>query len=209
MVLGGIIGWFVPTIVKWLLKLPVIPLEKLFILITSLNSQWVSVVAAVIGIILGIILTLIIFSETLEVTVTENSIRLKLGDSINIIEKKDISAIYFEKKELFILDQNSFEIYRGIIESKEDKVREVLQNYKYPWSEQDPFSNQYQRWALGYPDFSEKINVLLHAREQALKEKKKDDAKYLREDLAKLGVVIKDERNGQYVRKVKGASDGK
>ncbi|GEM_PF-7079974 len=56
---------------------------------------------------------------------------------------------------------------------------------------------------LGHPDFPEKVNALLYAREQALKEDKKTNAKYLREDLAKLGVVIRDERNSQYVRLVK------
>lgn len=56
---------------------------------------------------------------------------------------------------------------------------------------------------LGHPDFPEKVNARLYAREHVLKEDKKKDAKYLREDLAKLGVVIRDERNGQYVRLVK------
>ncbi len=56
---------------------------------------------------------------------------------------------------------------------------------------------------LGHPDFPEKVNALLYAREHALKEDKKKDAKYLREDLAKLGVVIRDERNSQYVRLAK------
>ncbi|NGP46208.1 hypothetical protein G4V62_15070 [Bacillaceae bacterium SIJ1] len=33
-----------------------------------------------------------------------------------------------------------------------------------------------------------------------MREDKKKDAAYLREDLAKLGAVIRDERHGQYVR---------
>ncbi|WP_442752036.1 CysS/YqeB C-terminal domain-containing protein [Bacillus pseudomycoides] len=39
-----------------------------------------------------------------------------------------------------------------------------------------------------------------------MKEKKKVDAKYLREDLAQLGAVIRDERNGQYVRLAQNAN---
>jgi cysteinyl-tRNA synthetase len=51
-----------------------------------------------------------------------------------------------------------------------------------------------------HSDFPEKISALLYAREIALRNDKKKDAKQFQKDLAKLGIVIKDERNGQYVR---------
>lgn len=207
MALGGSIGWFIPAIAAWVLTLPIVPMEKLFLLITSFDSLWVSIVATMIGIIAGILLAFIIFEESLEVAIFDNSLRLKLGDNIETIEKKDILAIYLENKQLVILDLNSNELYRGFIETKEDNVQEAFQTYQYPWKEKDPFNDQYQRWVLGHPDFPEKINALLYAREHALKEKKKEDAKYLREDLAKLGVVIRDERNGQYVRLAKGTNN--
>src|SRR5699024_9258772 len=169
-------------------------------LIASFNSMWVSIVAALIGIIVGIMLTFIIFDENLEVTISDKNLHLKLGDKADTIEKKDISAIYMENKQLIILGQNSEELYREVIETKKDTVREAFKHYQYPWKEKDPFDSDYQRWVLGHPDFPEKINVLLYVREHALKEDKKKKAKDLRDDLAKLGVVIRDERNAQYVR---------
>ncbi|PEE39676.1 YqeB family protein [Bacillus pseudomycoides] len=205
MVLGGLIGWFIPTIADWILKLPVVPMEKLILLITSFNNLWVSIVATVLGIIVGVLLTFIIFDESLEVTLSNNSLQLKLGDNIETIEKKDISVIYMENKQLIILGQNSEELYREVFETRKETVRQTLLNYQYPWKEKDPFYSHYQRWVLGHPDFPEKINALLYAREFALKENKKENAKYLRKDLAKLGVVIRDERNGQYARLIKGA----
>ncbi|AIK39330.1 putative yqeB [Bacillus pseudomycoides] len=206
-ILGGLVGWFIPVIANWILKLPVVPMEKLFLFITSFNSLWVSIVASIIGIIIGMLLTLTIFDESLEVTISYTSLQLKLGDTVNTLEKSSISTIYMEDKQFIILGKNGNELYRAVIETKKGTVREALHNYHYPWEEKDPFHIEYQRWALGHPDFPEKINALLHARELALKEKKADTAKYLREDLAKLGVVIRDEKNGQYVRLIKDASD--
>ncbi|WP_026908118.1 YqeB family protein [Paucisalibacillus globulus] len=203
MILGGLIGWFIPVIADWLLNLPVVPWEKLIEFIASLNSLWISIVASIIGIIAGILLTLIIFEESLEVTITYENLLLKLGDKVDTLDKKDISTIYIENKQLIILGKNSNELYREVFETKIDTVRETFRNYQYPWKEKDPFEKEYQRWVLGHPDFPEKVNALLYAREHALKEDKKKDAKYLREDLAKLGVVIRDERNSQYVRIVK------
>jgi len=203
MVLGGLIGWFIPVIADWLLKLPVVPWEGLIEFIASLNSFWVSIAATIIGITVGVLLTLTIFEESLEVTITYDNLQLKLGDKVDIIDKKDISTIYIENKQLIILGKNSNELYREIFETKIDTVRETFRTYKYPWKEKDPFKKEYQRWVLGHPDFPEKLNALLYAREHALKEDKKKDAKHLREDLAKLGVVIRDEKNRQYVRLVK------
>lgn len=204
-VLGSLIGWFVPVIADWLLTLQIVPMEKLIELIASFKSLWVSIIAAIIGIIVGILLTLIIFSESLEVTVSYNSLQLKLGDKLDNIDKKDISAIYMENKQLVILGDSSNELYREVFDAKKEiVVQEAFNNYQYPWYEKDPFEGQYQRWVLGHPDFPEKISALLYARECTLREDKKKDAKYLRADLAKLGVVIRDENNGQYVRLAKG-----
>lgn len=206
MIVGGVIGWFMPIIADWLLKLPVVPLEIVVKLIAASNSFWVSIVTTIIGIVVGVLLTLIIFDETLEVTVSRDNLQLKLGDKVVTIAKKDISAIYLENKQLIILGQYSMELYREVIESKKDTIREAFQNYQYPWTEKDPFESEYQRWVLGHPDFPEKISAFLYAREHALKENKKKEAKHLRVDLAKLGAVIRDEKGVQYVRFAEGVN---
>ncbi|GEM_PF-2528799 len=88
MILGGLIGWFIPVIADWLLNLPVVPWEKFIEFIASLNSLWISIIASIIGIIAGILLTLTIFDESLEVTITYEKLHLKLGDKIDTLEKK-------------------------------------------------------------------------------------------------------------------------
>ncbi|WP_102272882.1 YqeB family protein [Cytobacillus massiliigabonensis] len=209
MIVGGVIGWFMPVIADWLLKLPVVPLEIIIEIIASFNSLWASIVTTIIGIIIGVLLTFIIFNESLEVTISKDDLKLKFGEKVVTIAKKDISAVYLENKQLIILGQHSVELYREVIDAKKDIVREAFQNDQYPWNEKDPFESDYQRWVLGHPDFPEKISAFLYAREHALKENKKKEAKHLREDLAKLGAVIKDDKGAQYVRLAEGAKLGK
>lgn len=204
LLLGGLIGWFIPFIADWLLSMPIIPKEKLVKLIASLNGTWVSIIATIIGMAAGVFFSMIIFAESLEVKVTYEGLQLKLDDKVTSIHKKDISAIYLENKQFIILGMQGNELYREVIESKKDKVREVMNNYRYPWKEKDPFDNEYKRWVAGHPDFSAEINALLNAREQALNEGEKKKAKQLQTDLAKLGVVIRDENNAQYVRLAEG-----
>jgi flagellar motor component MotA len=176
MILGAVIGWFIPVIADWVLMLPIVPMEKLIMIISSLNHLWVSIVASIIGVIAG-------------------------------FKKKEISAVYMENKNLVVLGQSNNELYREVLESKLGFVREAFHQHWYPWKDEDPFISQYQRWVLDHPDFPSKINKLLVVRERAIKEDKKKDAKYLREDLSKLGVVISDERNDHSVRFINGADN--
>jgi cysteinyl-tRNA synthetase len=74
-----------------------------------------------------------------------------------------------------------------------------LIDHGYPWRDEDPLINDYRKWELGDSSYSKEINSILYARQKAWREKKKKEAGLLREDLSKLGVVIRDEKNSQYV----------
>jgi energy-converting hydrogenase Eha subunit A len=202
-ILGAVIGWFLPVIADWVLKLPIIPMEQWIRLISSLDHFWVSVIAAGVGVIAGMIFSLVVFHETLTATVSDHQLRLVLGDAVKIFKREDIYAVYMDNKNLVVLGQNSQELYREVLEAKLDTVRQAFYLHGYPWNEEDPFAAHYQRWVEGHPDFPPTVNALMRARERALKEDNKT-AKYLRGDLAELGVVIRDERNGQFARRIHG-----
>lgn len=82
-------------------------------------------------------------------------------------------------------------------------IADAFIHHGYPWAEKDPFEKQYQRWIADHPDFPSHVNTLLAARERALKNDELEETHILRNDLAKLGVVIRDEDKRQYVRIVK------
>lgn len=201
--LGGVLGWYIPVLSNWIVEFPLIPLRGIIELLASLNGLWISIVAAIIGMILGLLLAFIIFYESLEVTVTTEGLTMKIGDKTETILKKDISSVFIDDKQLIVLGKDSDVLYQEKFEGKQETVQDIFKRYYYPWYERDPYDEQYKRWVLGNSEYPEKIDDLLYARERSIREGKAKDAKYLLEDLAKLGVVIKDKNNSQYVRLVK------
>jgi len=109
-----------------------------------------------------------------------------------------------ENKQLILFGADGIELYRGQPETKKESLADAFSYHGYSWVEEDPFENKYQRWVANHPDIPSHINTLLEAREHALKNDEEEEAHILREDLAKLGVVIRDERKYQYIRIVKG-----
>ncbi|MYL43552.1 YqeB family protein [Virgibacillus salexigens] len=199
---GAILGWYIPVLADWVLTLPIVPLEDFISLIASLNHFWVSIVSLILGIIAAIVFIIIVFNETLKVEVSDRMVELIIGEKQDKFEKQQISAIYVEGKQLVILGLSSEEKYREVVESKFDYVKEVFLAYGYPFRNEDPYINYYQRWELGNGDLPSDVNSILYARSRALREDQKKEAKRLREDLAQLGVVIRDEQNSQFIRMV-------
>lgn len=202
-IIFSLFGWFLPVIAEWIVNFPFVPNLKIVEFILSFNHSTVSIISLIIGFIAAILLSFNIIAESLEVTISPQNITLKMKENIDTIDKRDITAIFMEKKELVILGSCSIELYREELDVKKEKAKEAFHYYRYPWHDEDPYKDHYERWVPDHPDFSEKINALLDARAKALEEDERDDAKQLRKDLAKLGVIIKDEKNAQYVRLAK------
>lgn len=199
-ILGALLGWFMPVIVDWVMKLPMIPFEGVFDFISSFESFWVSIIGLIIGAIAGMIFTVYAFNETLKIIITDEKVNLMLGNNEHTFLRKDISAVFMEKKKLIILDSEGRELFRGVSDSKASQIAEAFLNHRYPWQEKDPFDDQYMRWVENLPGFSQHANALLNARERAIKDDNEEEAAVLRKDLAKLGVVIRDDDKRQYVR---------
>lgn len=139
MLLGATIGWFLPTISKWIVQLPFISLEKLFIFASHSNNLSFSIVTMIIGVIVGIILSVFILSESLKVIISDDDIELQISDEQKVISKRDISTVFVEKKTLIILGQYSNELYRESIETNLETTKNAFLYHRYPWKEEDPF----------------------------------------------------------------------
>src|SRR5690606_19175879 len=84
-----------------------------------------------------------------------------------------------------------------------EDLAEAFQNHGYPWSaDGDPFKDRYRRWVPDLPELPPSAHALLKVRERALKEKNKKDIAELREELAKIGYIVRDEGVNQYGRPV-------
>lgn len=63
---------------------------------------------------------------------TYDNLQLKLGDKVDTLDKKDISTIYIENKQLIILGKNTNELYREVFEMEIDTVRKTFRTYNIP-----------------------------------------------------------------------------
>lgn len=199
-ILGALLGWFMPTIAGWLVKVPLIPFKGPLEWIATLEGNWLSIIAMIVGVIAGIIFTLYVFHESLKITISDSEVKLEIKEKDETIEKKDIFAIFMEGKYLTFLGVDGVELYREQSDEKTELVEDAFKYHGYSWAGADPFENQYQRWIADYPDLPSHVNALLSAREHALKNDEDEEAQILRKDLAKLGVVIRDKDKRQYVR---------
>lgn len=138
-ILGAIFGWFIPTIVEWVIKIPLIPLEGLFEWIASLESRWFSVIAAIVGMIAGLIFVFYVFRETLEITITDKEVKLNVKEKENVIQKNEISSIYMAGKELVFLGIEGNELFRGHPDLKQERISEAFTQHWYPWKDKDPY----------------------------------------------------------------------
>lgn len=202
MLIGAVLGWFIPNIADLLLKSPIIPFEKLVVYIANTDNFWISVIAMVLGIIIGLIFTGIVFHETLNIKITDNELSFQIKDQKMTISKKDVSAIFLENKSLIVLGLTSKELYREHTDINISKAQEAFTSHGYPWKMKDPYTAEYRKWELDDANFPKEITNILYARRIALREDNKKDAKHLREDLNELGVVVRDRDGQQHVRRV-------
>ncbi|MFD1416738.1 YqeB family protein [Oceanobacillus jeddahense] len=202
--LGAIIGWFIQIISSWLVKIPFVPFGPFFEWIVSWNSSWVSIIGVIVGLIAGILFVFYAFSESLKMTITDQKVTMKRYDQEVTLQKRDISAIYMDRKEIVVLGQKGEELYRSQTDVKQPKIEAAFLEHRFPWKDQDPYQADYQRWVPEHSDFPASVNSLLLAREKALKEDDEKEAAILRKDLAAEGAVIRDEDKRQYVRVIRG-----
>ncbi|QKG85137.1 50S ribosomal protein L29 [Kroppenstedtia pulmonis] len=199
-ILGAVLGWFLPSIADWALTLPWAPFQGVLELITSFRGPWVATITAILGLIAGYAFAHYVITESLGIYISNEQVKLVFKEKEDIIAKKDISAVYVEDKQLILLGTGGSELYREQHESKKKMIQDAFKRHHYPWENEDPFQDAYHLWVTDDPALSPNVNALLQTRAQALEEEEKDDAKVLRKELAKLGVVIRDEGKWQYIR---------
>ncbi|MCP3740007.1 YqeB family protein [Rossellomorea sp. BNER] len=203
-ILGLVIGYFLPRIAAWALTLPWVPFHGPIKLINSLlNGPWMEWITAAIGLIAGLVLAYISIKESLIATISDHEVQLDKDGHTKRIKRNEIDEIFIDRKELVILGTSGHELLREKHEESPKLVEEGFKKHGYPWSPEGyPYMDHYRRWVLDTPDLPPAINALLKAREKALQKKETADIKDLRHELAKSGLIVRDEETRQYYRSI-------
>ena len=206
--LGAGAGWLIRSVAGWVASLPWAPLQGPFELadqlIASFGEPQATLGALAIGAVAGLALAFIAEHESLTVAVAHDRVSLKRGESSRSIERAAVDAVFLDGKQLVLLGRSGEELAREASDLGSDRLRAAFVAQGYPWlAGGDPYRDDYRLWVEDTPDLPFGANALLKARRKALDrgDDGKEDAAELRAELARLGIVVREEKKRQYWRR--------
>jgi hypothetical protein len=199
--LGAGLGFFLPALAGWLLSLRWVPEHGALRLVDSWDGPLAPLLLGLAGLLLGLVLAGLAIFTTMRATVTDEWIRVQIGDKKRTIGRAEVDAVFVDGKKLVILDRESRQLLREPSEGKAADIARAFTAHGYPWVKADPYEELYRRWVPDTPDLPGAVNALLKAREAALKKKAGDDIAELHDEVQKLGFVVRDGKSAkQYWR---------
>ncbi|GAB3498588.1 YqeB family protein [Amycolatopsis cihanbeyliensis] len=190
--LGAGAGWLLRRLADWALGLAWIPFQGPLELIDSVPEPHLTIGVIVVGALAGLVLGFVAQHESLTVTVTPDRVVLDREDTEREFDRAQISAVFREGDRLVLLGRRGEELANHPSELSTAHYAAAFREHGYPWAEGDPHAEEFRRWVPDQPELPTGANALFTARDKALGGNKSDDAKELRAELAKLGVVVKD-----------------
>lgn len=204
-VAGAALGYLLKIVSKWVAGLEWAPWQGPFKLLSRLDEPWFTVVPVGVGLAAGLVLSVLAWEDSLVVSVSRESVGFKRGDKERELAAAAVQGVFVDGKELVLLGAAGEELAREKSDLDGAALREAFGGHGFAWLDGgDPYAGRYRRWVEGDPALSGSANAVLKARASALGKDNRADAAELREELVKLGVVVRDERKKQYWRPVAG-----
>ena len=206
--LGAGAGWLLSNYAGWVAELPWAPVQRLFELIDGLPDTQASIGGMTIGVLGGLLVAGIGTAERLTVTVDTERARLRRDGSTREIGRRQVRAVFPDGKHLVLLGTDDHELAREKSDLSAGRLAAAFRAQGWPWTDADPHRDAYRRWVPDLPGLPAGADALLRARQRALEKDKGGEARELRDELARIGVVIRDDRNRQYWRLTRPAVAG-
>lgn len=206
--LGLLLGFFLPRIAVWAIDQPWVPFQRPLELIAKWQGWWVILILTVVGVVAGILLAAAALEDTLKVTVTDTEVQFQKNNRTRRVPREQIRIAFLDGKDIVLQAADSRELARerhDQLKSEANRIPAAFEAHGYPWSaEGDPYRDAFRRWVEDHPEVPPAVNAVLRARSKAiaLGDKGKADARELRDEVAKLGYVIRDENANQYWRSI-------
>lgn len=182
-------------------SLPSVPFEKAFRLAVSLPEPHTTVGAVVVGLIAGLVLGFLAALENVTVTIDDDQVTLVRGGSSRTVPRGSVAAIFLDGKQLVLLGHEGRQHARMGEAPDAGKLRTAFEARGYPWrAGGDPHADEYRRWVSNLPGLPVGADALLEAREQAMRKDHHKDTDELHDELAALGIAVRDNNKRQYWR---------
>ena len=102
--------------------------------------------------------------------ITSESIHVNKDDQKKQITRSNVKAVFVDKRQVVIIDQEDREWLRETSDSTPSKIKDTFLMHGFPWVEQDPYKHEYSLWKLEDARFNKSINTILYERRNALRE---------------------------------------
>jgi len=206
-VLGAGLGWVVHWAAGWIAGVPVAPLRFVFKAIDEAPDPQATLVAVGVGAVVGLVVSVLAVADMLLVRVSSGEVKLTRGgrgekDARGRLSRGDVTAVFFDRDELVLLGREARELAREKTDLSKTKVEAAFTGKGYPWrADGDPHRDEFRIWTRLDDDLPGVAHGLLIDRAAALEKGKTEDATELREQLLKLGIVVRDEKKKQQWRR--------
>ncbi|MFJ9413355.1 hypothetical protein ACIRPT_04220 [Streptomyces sp. NPDC101227] len=196
---GTGVGQLAGLLADWLVTLPWAPLQGPARLLASIPGPWWLPAA---GAVAGLVLGLVAQHEELVVRLTDERVVLRRKGRDREFPHEAIATVCRDGKQLVLLGHDGGELTREECDLDAGRAADAFTGHGYTWADADPHQGEFRRWVPDAPELPEAANAFLKARQGALEKKgpSDDDVRELRDELARLGVVVRDEKRRQYWR---------
>ncbi|MTK01129.1 hypothetical protein [Micromonospora sp. CP22] len=197
---GGLLGGLLVAGAGWVAGLPWAPAQGLFRAVDGLPDRYALPGGVGVGILAGLVIAAIGTSERVIVTVSDAEALVRRGDSEQVVSRRDTRVAFQDGKDLVLLDADDAELVRQPHDLPAERLAEAFRQHGWPWAEADPHREAYRLWVPDLPGLPDGANALLRARREAREHDRQDEARELRAELARYGVVVRDDGKRQHVR---------
>ncbi len=198
--LGAAVLYLLKRISGWVADLPWAPLQGPFRLVASAPEPWVTIGAVGLGALGGLVLAGMAAHDRLAVEVFDEGVEFDRGGRLRNFDRTLVSGAFQDGKQLVLLGVDTGELARERHDLSAERLAGAFRSHGYQWLDGDPHEGEYRRWVAGTPDLPPGADALLKVRAEALRKGDGEDAAQLRDELSRLGVVVREEGKRQFWR---------
>lgn len=196
--LGAVAGGLLVAVSDWAAEERWLPFRGIFRLLDRYAGPPVTVATVVAGALAGLALAYAGHREKVAVAVDHEGVELRRHDRTERLPRAAVAAAFADGKHLVLQDAAGAELAREKTDLPAAELAAAFTGRGYPWRDADPYAADFRLWVEGLPDLPPGADPLLRARAKVLA--KRDEAAELRTELARLGLVVRDDRKRQYIR---------
>jgi hypothetical protein len=205
--IGGALGWLLDRYLldrglDWLSRWPWPVMRGPLKLLADLPEPQTLIGALTLGTGLGLVFAYLIDRESLTVRLSRTEVTLSRPGTTRTLPRADIAVAFADGDQLVLLGRTGKELAREPSNLSPRRFAAEFAAHGVAWSDHDPYADSYRRWVPGLPEIPETAHALFAARQKAIGARDERDVADLRDELARLGFVVRDEHRRQFWRRV-------